>query len=579
MKDIKIQEGIDSIDRVKLLMKYSMGKTLTENLEQLQGNLLKEDAMGAERMINAHNREVLGADWDKSPPDEFANGKTKTTIDANKLGGKIEVIEGTVSNQFQPTDNSGNLFPGLINDPKKGWYQLVGIKRVYYPLDSYWSKYSADGFLKSFKTGRSVSSDSEDYHFLMQLEEKYSDFATSAPGTPQDREDRGWIMLPSFYTTKGSEEVPYDPSKIDIRSTGDKFFDDHSFLIQVGGAIILGVLTAGIADIIAASLIAAEAAASTIAATELAVELTGALTAANKAKLIGLGLDFVVQGSFNGLIGLYESSRGQDPTISYVFALLPLVHNIGFVRAWLGNSIKFTEAEVKEIVSVVSKFDPANPQTIRMMSKPAQNLYKNVIEAAEKNPEGLKNLVKENAKYEAALAAKNPALAKTNLQLVKDWGIKLPSKAVHMAKQVGLDFTVMGATVVVKEWPLIIQHLKNAYHTKFGEDMPDSKVDEIVTTAKKNLPDEQARLYVEQIAIDYETQKEQFTKIINAGQGDLDKINQVKNNFTRELDSIKLTDDDFIQTKPSSTETQSVTPKDSIPAKINGVSPFGGGGN
>jgi hypothetical protein len=586
MKNIKTQEGIESIDRVKLLMKYSMGKTLTENLEQLRGNLIKEDSMSAERMINAHNREVLGPDWDKPPVDEFADGKKIIKIPIDK-GNMLDVIEGTVYNQFLESDTSKTLFPTLIKDtqnPNKGWYQIVGKQRVYYPKDSFWKPLI--GRLKSFKTGNSVESNGKYYHFLIQLSDQDSQWATLSPGTPQDRDDRGWKIQPWYYSTEDGAETPYNPKEIDIRSSGDKFWDDNNWWIQIAGAIILGVVTAGIADVIGAALIAAEVGAAAIEGATLAVEVTSALSAASKARRIGLALDFVVQGAFNGGIGMYEISRGEDPTISFVFALLPLVHNAPFVKGWLGNTLTYTEKECKEIIETLAKFDGTNPNIINTMSKQSQDLFKAVTKASQKNPEGLKNIITETLKLEAAKTAKSPELSKRLLQTVKNAKVTLPPKIVHLATQVGVDIGAtgvgVGSVMVYKNWAEIKEHLKKAYQSKFNKEMSDSEADKVIDNAKKNLPtEEEAKSYVEQIALDYETGKEgakifeDNPEMANTLYFSEEGKQEAINNFDRAIDEYSKVS---VVRKPRQ-QTSDTLPKPSglENTPINGISPFGGG--
>ena len=501
MKNIKTQEGIESINRIKLLMNYSVKNTLTENIKKIT---ITESVMGAP------NYGVIELNHSKN---EFADGKKIIQIPIDK-GNMLDVIEGTVYNQFLESDTSKTLFPTLIKDtqnPDKGWYQIVGRQRVYYPKDSFWKPLI--GRLKSFKTGNSVEANGKYYHFVIQLSDQDSQWATLSPGTPQDRDDRGWKIQPWYYSTEDGTETPYNPKEIDTRSSGEKFWDDNNWWIQIAGAIILGVVTAGVAGVIGSALIAAEAGVVAIEGATLAVEITSALSAATKARRIALALDFVVQGAFNGGIGMYEISRGEDPTISFVFALLPLVHNAPFVKCWLGNTLTYTEKECKEIIETLAKFDGTNPNIINTMSKQSQDLFKAVTKASQKNPEGLKNIITETLKLEAAKTAKSPELAKRLLQTVKNSKVTLPPKIVHLAKQVGVDIGAtgvgVGSVMVYKNWEEIKEHLKKAYQSKFNKEMSDSEADKVIDNAKKNLPtEEEAKSYVEQIALDYETGKE-----------------------------------------------------------------------
>lgn len=575
MKNIKIQEGIESINRIKLLMNYSVKNTLTENIKKIT---ITESVMGAP------NNGVI--DNSSYGTDEFADGKKIIKIPIAN-GTMLDVIEGTVYNQFLESDTSGTLFPTLIKDPNKGWYQIVGKQRVYYPKDVLWK--SLIGRLKSFKTGNSVEANGKYYHFVMGLSDKDSQWATLAPGTPQDRDDRGWRIQPWYYSTEAGEEKPYSTEEIDIRSSGDKFWDDNNWWIQIAGAIILGVVTAGVAGVIGSALIAAEAGVMAIEGATLAVEVTSVLSAASKARRIALALDFVVQGAFNGGIGMYEISRGEDPTISFVFALLPLVHNAPFVKNWLGNTLTYTEKECKEIIETLAKFDGTNPNIINTMSKQSQDLFTAVTKASQKNPDGLKNIITETLRLEAAKTAKNPELAKRLLQTVKNAKVTLPPKIVHMAKQVGVDIgaTVVGVggVMVYKNWAEIKEHLKKAYLRKFNKEMSDSEADKVIDNAKKNLPtEEEAKSYVEQIALDYEEGQEgakifednpeMAKELLFSEEGRMIKQERLgiatdimsKNSVVR-LPSQPSQQISDTLSKPSGVKN---TP-------INGISPFGGG--
>lgn len=515
--------------------------------------------------------------------DEFADGKKIIKIPIAN-GTMLDVIEGTVYNQFLESDTSGTLFPTLIKDPNKGWYQIVGKQRVYYPKDVLWK--SLIGRLKSFKTGNSVEANGKYYHFVMELSDKDSQWATLSPGTPQDRDDRGWKIQPWYYSTEDGAQKPYNPEEIDIRSSGDKFWDDNNWWIQIAGAVILSVVTAGVAGVIGSALIAAEAGVVAIEGATLAVEITSALSAATKARRIALALDFVVQGAFNGAIGMYEISRGEDPTISFVFALLPLVHNAPIVKGWLGNTLTYTEKECKEIIETLAKFDGTNPNILNTMSKQSQDLFKAVTKASQKNPEVLKEIVEQTLKLEAAKTAKNPELAKRILQTVKNAKITLPSKVAHMAKQVGVDIgaTVVGVggVMVYKNWAEIKEHLKKAYQSKFNKEMSDSEADKVIDNAKKNLPtEEEAKSYVEQIALDYEAGQEGLKMLNNnselaktlyfSEEGKKDGINDIQ----RMADEVKKN----MPVRQPRQQTSDTLPKPSgvENTPINGISPFGGG--
>lgn len=572
MKNIKTQEGIESINRIKLLMNYSVKNTLTENIKKIT---ITESVMGAP------NNGVI--DNSSYGTDEFADGKKIIKIPIAN-GTMLDVIEGTVYNQFLESDTSGTLFPTLIKDPNKGWYQIVGKQRVYYPKDVLWK--SLIGRLKSFKTGNSVEANGKYYHFVMELSDKDSQWATLSPGTPQDRDDRGWKIQPWYYSTEDGAQKPYNPEEIDIRSSGDKFWDDNNWWIQIAGAVILSVVTAGVAGVIGSALIAAEAGVVAIEGATLAVEITSALSAATKARRIALALDFVVQGAFNGAIGMYEISRGEDPTISFVFALLPLVHNAPIVKGWLGNTLTYTEKECKEIIETLAKFDGTNPNILNTMSKQSQDLFKAVTKASQKNPEVLKEIVEQTLKLEAAKTAKNPELAKRILQTVKNAKITLPSKVAHMAKQVGVDIgaTVVGVggVMVYKNWAEIKEHLKKAYQSKFNKEMSDSEADKVIDNAKKNLPtEEEAKSYVEQIALDYEAGQEGLKMLNNnselaktlyfSEEGKKDGINDIQ----RMADEVKKN----MPVRQPRQQTSDTLPKPSgvENTPINGISPFGGG--
>ena len=489
MKDIKIQEGIDSIDRVKLLMKYSMGKTLTENLEQLQGNLLKEDAMGAERMINAHNREVLGADWDKAPEGE----KEKQIIQIPGFGGKdstpINVVEGTVYSTFQSTDNSGNLFPGrkLINDPKIGWYEVRNNVKVFYPTDKYWQALASIGATKSFRTGPTVSTPEETYHFVMKLDENGWYYATIGAKTPQDEPLRGWIPTTWYYKTEGGSEVPYNENTIDIRTSGQKFWDDHSLAIQLVGGLVIGALTMGIGSLVTAAIIA-EAGIVAVEGVVLAEEVLTVVNAVNTGRKVAFWTEVVLEGGMNVGIGLYEQSRGQDPALSFIFAALPLLKGLPGFKALFGP-IEFEAKNTKEITDALKIFDGSNPKVFDALSKDSKKLFDEVIGAVKSKPKGFEDLI-----AKAQLLKPPP---KTILEKTKALGVSTAKWVGNMTKHAAKE----GAVVLTLD--LAWHKLYSMYESSYGEQIPKSEIDR-VNEKVKEIPEEEEKIkFIEKVAQDY----------------------------------------------------------------------------
>jgi hypothetical protein len=481
MKNIKIQEGIESIDRIKLLMNYSVKNTLTENIKKIT---ITESVMGAP------NNGVI--DYSSSAQEE-----EKKIIQIPGYGGKdsalINVVEGTVFTPFQSTDNSGNLFPNrkLINDPKIGWYEVRNNVKVFYPTDKYWQALASIGATKSFTTGPTVSSQGEKYHFVMKLDDTGWYYATIGAKTPQDEPLRGWIPTTWYYKTEGGSEVPYNESTIDIRTSGQKFWDDHSLAIQLVGGLVIGLLTMGIGSLVTAAIIA-EAGIVAVEGVILAEQVLTVVNAVNTGRKVAFWTEVVLEGGMNVGIGLYEQSRGQDPALSFIFAALPLLKGLPAFKGVFGP-LQFEAKNTEEITAALKIFDGSNPKVFDALSKDSKKLFDEVIKSIKSKPKGFEELI-----TKAQLFKPSP---KTILEKTKTLGVSTAKWLGNMTKHVAVE----GAVVLTLD--LAWHKLYAMYESSYGKPMPQSEIDK-VNEKVKEIPSEEEKIkFIEKVAMDYEYSK------------------------------------------------------------------------
>jgi hypothetical protein len=489
-----------SLDRIKLLMNYSVKNTLTENVILLNPAHLNEDAMGMEIYLNQRNEKILnGEDYQKD------SDPRKTIITIPGIGGKdspIKVVEGTQYNLFANTDNSGNLFPSrnLKKDPKYGWYEIKNNVKVFYPEDRFWQELASRGVLKSFKTGPTVSNENgENYHFLINLDEDGWAYATIGYKQSVNKATRGWKMQPWFYKTEGDSQIPYDESNIDTRNEFDKFWDEYGVYVQLVGGLIIGVVTAGIGSVITASIIA-EAGIVAAEGVVLASEVSTVVNAVNVGRRCAFALEVLVEGGTNIAIGMYEKNRGQDPTLSFIFAALPVIKVLpGFKRVF--GSLNFGEKECNDVLNALDGFDGTNPRIFDALPKRSKEVFEEVTKAAKNNPEEFKNLFKESLEIQAANAANNKELSKTFLSKTVELGQGTGKFLSHMGKEAGKDIAlVTGLDVGVKGVNWAWQKLYAAYEDRYNRPMPKEEIKKVNNEVKK-LPTEEEKIkYIEELA-------------------------------------------------------------------------------
>jgi hypothetical protein len=490
-----------SLDRIKLLMKYSVGNTLSENITVLQGKLLKEDSMGAERMINAHNREVLGADWDK----QVDRDPRKKIISIPSMGGAqnpIKVVEGTQYNLFTDSDNSGNLFPGrqLKKDPKYGWYEIKDNVKVFYPEDSFWKQLASVGALKSFKTGPTVSNENgEKYHFLINLDEEGWPYATIGYKQSVNKSSRGWKLQPWYYKTDGDKQEPYDESNIDTRNEFDKFWDEYGVYVQLVGGLLIGAVTAGVGNLITASILANAG----IVAAEgaiIASEVATVVNAVNVGRRYAFALEVLLEGGSNIALGMYEKGRGEDPTLSFIFASLPFIKVLpGFNKVF--GKLNYTVEDSEKVLEALDNFDGTNPHIFDALPKRSKEIFEEVIKASKNNPEEFKNFFKESLEIQAANASKNKELSKTFIDKTVRLGQGTGKFIKHMSKEAGKDITLAGGLFAgTKGVNWAWQKLYAAYEDKYNSPMPKEEIKKVNNEVKK-LPTEEEKIkYIEDLA-------------------------------------------------------------------------------
>jgi hypothetical protein len=496
--DYNLNNGIDALERIKLLMKYSLDKTLSENVGVTN------------KVVNEQTGYEMYLDKRDANPEKYDDGSSreKTTITIPRLNPKavsgLTVVEGTVAVPFTGNETSGSMFPNLKQD-QYGWYDIVNNKKIYYPKDEFWKTLPFIGGTKTFTTGPTETyPQGEKYHAILFLADDYSDYATIGPLTPKDpRKDidsRGWNFYPGYFKTEGGQQVPYSEKNIDLRSASQAFWDEYGFWIQIGGSLLLAVATMGVGSVVAAGVLAeagvavgaAELAGDAILAGEaidatlvgaeglsLATEVETAVNAINIGKKYQFAADFITQGLWNSSFGAYQISRGQDTdaTISFIFALLPVIHNLPGISRFLGKTIQYSDETAKEVSEVFGKFGGGANQeeVVKNLSKKGQELFKDVTGQISKNPKEFEEILKSAYKPAIKQAASKKMTAK-----IANFVVKTVEKSPETLKKTPGALLKFGKQLVVDMSAIeLAKYIQEVYKEKYGQPMPKDEADKL----------------------------------------------------------------------------------------------------
>lgn len=546
-----------SLDRIKLLMNYSVEGTLTENIRHLQGNLLKEDPMTGV-WYTGDNYE--------GKPDQFAERRQIISIPGFN-NQKINVVEGTTNNLFTSQDDSGTLFAhrGLKKD-KYGWYEVRNNTKVYYPEKSFWD--TVVGSTKNFKTGPTVSNPNGDsYHFILNLDDNGWSYATIGYKQSINKSSRGWKITPWYYKTNGDEQIPYDESTIDTRDSFDKFWDENGVAIQLVGGLIIGAVTMGIGNLITAAIIA-EAGIAAAETALIASEVATVVNAVNTGRRWAFALDALTEVAINVPIGIYEEGREKGSgTMSFVFAALPFIKVLPGFSRFFNSSINFTQKNIDEIVTKLETFTN-DPAIFKTMTPKSQQLFEEVVTKVNKNPEAFGTLVNSALAVQATKTVNNKVFSNKIINSTVKLGRTTYTTLKHIGKTLSKDLVVVKAfelmTDKVREsWDKLLE----SYENKNGKEMPDEEIKRINSEVQKLPTEEEQIKYIEDLAqsIDRGSKVTSNSTIITSASSEIrDKI---KNNGANTI-LLKYKNVDW--SKTSDTTQQS---KDTIPNN-NNKNPF-----
>jgi hypothetical protein len=145
MSDYKLQEGLDALDRIKLLMEYDMSKSFSENK-----SLIEQD----EKFETQYNKDLLNAGEKEQEEERNKKENEKNTFlkkikqyptpydDLSKSSTITVPLESKVSNWTSNDDRQKSIFGSWFGS---GWQEYI-------PKEDYLKKLLPDNTLRSFTT-------------------------------------------------------------------------------------------------------------------------------------------------------------------------------------------------------------------------------------------------------------------------------------------------------------------------------------------------------------------------------------------------------------------------------------------
>lgn len=234
----KMNNGVKSLEKIKLFMNYSLNKTLSENILEQENIKTKSD--------------LMYQDWEKKNKELESVKKEK---EENEWKEKCKYPEKAL---LPPKNNAGvegkeALIDGFCYYPAPG--KNGGISGIYIPEDSeisWWTidniSYAVDQHLKKYPNEDRVTC-IKNFSKIFPLDTVFAFKVGNSTYTT-------WITLNSknglwefkyFYNTNNKE--PYkQPYWVDKRTQYQKFVDEYGLAIQLSAALataIAGALTGG----------------------------------------------------------------------------------------------------------------------------------------------------------------------------------------------------------------------------------------------------------------------------------------------------------------------------------------------
>lgn len=486
MNIYKLQEGLDALDRIKLLMEYDMSKTLTENKLLSEQPDEKLDTRYNKELLRQYNKksettttttttppptyeEVIkkrGVPWGFEP-DEYPEYLKKV----QEINQRYDKQDKYKFQQFQqnPTDapmgNTIQRQKGFdtvtvgqkqreLDDLKKEYYHFdfpYGISKEDYKLFTDWQK------LKLKEKQKEFADDKKFYQGDIRPIVPGSDYFATVSSNQRDKIYKNKLadISKKYQTMEDYLNVifQYDPNALaEVSKSGlQKFWDTWQPLIEIVAWLAADFLSDGFA---------------------LAAEARQAYVLA---KVIRLGIKFGLPFSIGAAITLENKGLTSESVMYFVFAVLPYAH------AAFGLTKAPTLKLVDSIITKMAKYNLNNPKELKLLvssfSQSEKSLFRRVALFD-------KNTIENGSKW----AIKNiPAMSNMELSninnLIIKYGLKTikPSMLIQGGKFVGrlaADLTAIHlVTDMVSSLGLTMKDDKKKELVKYFDNLLKSKED------------------------------------------------------------------------------------------------------
>lgn len=229
MDNVKLQEGLDSLNRIKLLMGYDMSKTLTENIDE--------------------------QDDEQQDVEDIKKGGKAEIDDYNKKEGFFTILTPNNKGMYVPngtkilktaTEKDWNLdtWPGTK------WYKSQKQTAMWLPRD--YSDIIKVGSVLRFQTPDNVIYKTELDNKSLPNNVTWPEFY-AVDAKPNDWYFKGYVGSNNKYY-----DSPSAPEHSTLESIGHWLKNNWEELVWIICAVIAGVLTGGLADIALGAAVASE---------------------------------------------------------------------------------------------------------------------------------------------------------------------------------------------------------------------------------------------------------------------------------------------------------------------------------
>lgn len=474
------REQLEILNRVKLLIKYDMKNTLSENFSVINEQTayersLEQQDLPKEEEWKPNVKTIPGILGGVEVPKETTfvdydvSGPWKTPKRSDELGQYMTKLDAKL--QFPRLFKSFEKIKKCIGQSKE--VILDDNSKCYWPTKEWES--SLQGKVQNFTIPKgtlipfldeegidewSQKPLEEDRTFKMVMKLEDEDFCKSILIDESDG-SRGWSIYPDYYWTKpdGVKESYVKNNYIEFRSPEKVFWDDYGLWIEIAGSIALTIASGGLA-----APLAAEFGISRMSASFMA--------------------DFVLNGIFNAGIAMAQYNWGDDQmaALALFFAFLPIIHRYSPINKWIVKSnIQNLDSVSKSLMDKILKIRPNSAQEWKQftskLSKDEINLLSDV---SKMKPSEIQDMTKVVIKEATEKMINNDVKPSINFfkRLIPGWkGVIRGSKGLL---SFGIDMVMIES--FSKSWEKLFGTMPRPGDYEalllFVENLPDEKVDE-----------------------------------------------------------------------------------------------------